>query len=161
MKVRIHRLDPSVTLPRYHSQGAAAFDLSARTDATVAPGEVVLVPTGLVVEVPSGWFLAVVARSSLPVKKRLMVANGVGVIDSDYCGPGDEIRVEVYNFGAEPVHIAAGERIAQGLVLPAVRVEWDEIDTPGQPPRGGFGATGGYDESRGSAGTGDEIDSNQ
>jgi dUTP pyrophosphatase len=146
--VRIHRLDPSVPLPQYHSSGAAAFDVSARAAVTVAPGEVALVPTGLVVEVPSGYFLAIVARSSLPIRKRLMVANGVGVVDSDYCGPGDEVKVEVYNFGAEPVQIAAGERVAQGLVLPAVRVEWDDVEAPRQPSRGGFGATGGYDAAR-------------
>ena len=146
MNVRIHRLSPAVRLPEYHSHGAAAFDLPASADVTVAPGEVALVPTGLVVEVPDGYFLAVVARSSLPMKKRLMVANGVGVVDSDYCGPGDEIKVEVYNFGSEPVSISAGERIAQGLVLPAVRVEWEEVDAPRQNSRGGFGATGGYAE---------------
>lgn len=148
MRVRIHRLSPAVRLPEYHSRGAAAFDLSASADVTVTPGEVTLVPTGLVVEVPAGFFLAIVARSSLPIRKRLMVANGVGVVDSDYCGPGDEVKVEVYNFGSEPVTISAGERIAQGLVLPAVRVEWEEVGATRQNARGGFGATGGYDERR-------------
>lgn len=145
MNVKIHRLDPSVALPQYHSAGAAAFDLSARAEVTVNPGEVALVPTGLVAEIPRGFFLAVVARSSLPIKKRLMVANGMGVVDSDYCGPGDEIKVEVYNFGPDAARIAPGERIAQGLVLPVVRVTWEEVETPQQPSRGGFGATGGYD----------------
>ena len=143
MRIRIRRLHPSVALPEHHSGGAAAFDLASREDVTVAPGEVRLVGTGLVVEIPRGHFLAVVARSSLPIKKGLLVANAIGVVDSDYCGPGDEVKVEVYNFRDREVRIAAGERIAQGLILPAVRVEWDEVTESAAPTRGGFGSTGG------------------
>lgn len=145
MRISIRRLDDSVELPRYHSAGAAAFDLASREDVTIAPGEVRLVGTGLVVEVPPGYFLAVAARSSLPIKKGLVVANGIGIVDSDYRGPHDEVKVEVYNFRATPVEIARGERIAQGLVLPAVRVEWDEAAGSAAPTRGGFGSTGGYE----------------
>lgn len=148
MKIRIHRLAPDVPLPAYHSSGAAAFDLTAREDVVVRPGEVTLVPTGLVVGLPHGFFLAIVARSSLPIKKGLMVANGVGVVDSDYSGPGDEVKVEVYNFTARDVAIARGERIAQGLVLACPRVEWEETG-PGAATRGGFGATGGYADADG------------
>lgn len=143
MRIRIRRLDPSTPLPEYHSAGAAAFDLASREDVVVAPGEVRLVGTGLVVELPRGHFLAVVARSSLPIKKGLIVANGIGVVDSDYCGPADEVKVEVYNFTMTPVTLSRGERIAQGLVLPAVRVEWDEVSDSASPSRGGFGSTGG------------------
>jgi dUTP pyrophosphatase len=143
MRIRITRLDPTVALPKYHSAGAAAFDLASREPVTVAPGEVRLVGTGLVVEVPRGHFLAVVARSSLPIKKGLLVANAIGIVDSDYCGPEDEVKVEVYNFRDRPVEIARGERIAQGLILPAVRVEWEEADEATSPSRGGFGSTGG------------------
>jgi len=143
VRIRIRRLDPSVALPEYHSAGAAAFDLACREDVTVAPGEVRLVGTGLVVEVPPGCFLAVIARSSLPIRKGLIVANAVGVIDSDYRGPDDEVKVEVYNFREQATSLARGERIAQGIVLPAVRVEWEEVDETGAPSRGGFGSTGG------------------
>jgi dUTP pyrophosphatase len=143
MRIRIRRLDPGLALPAYHSTGAAAFDLASREDVTIAPGEVRLVGTGLVVEVPRGHFLAVVARSSLPIKKGLLVANAIGIVDSDYCGPDDEVKVEVYNFRDREVAIARGERIAQGLVLPAVRVEWEEVDDSASPSRGGFGSTGG------------------
>ena len=144
MKVRIRRLDPGVPLPDYHSPGAAAFDLTAAEDATVAPGEVRLIGTGLVVEVPAGHCLAIVARSSLPVRKGLIVANGVGIVDSDYCGPDDEVKVEVLNVTGAPVEVRRGERIAQGLVLAVARVEWDEVEEARLPSRGGFGATGGY-----------------
>ena len=146
MNIRIRRLFPDVALPAYHSEGAAAFDLASREDAVVAPGEVRLVGTGLVVEVPRGHFLAVVARSSLPIKKGLLVANAIGIVDSDYCGPQDEVKVEVYNFTPREVSIARGERIAQGLILPSVRVEWDEVADSPAPSRGGFGSTGGLRE---------------
>lgn len=144
MRIRIRRLHPGVPLPAYQSPGAAAFDLASSADLEVAPGAVVLVPTGLVVEVPQGFFLAVIARSSLPIKKKLFVANSVGVIDSDYRGPADEVKIEVYNFSSETVRIATGDRIAQGLVLAAPRVDWDEVQESTAPSRGGFGGTAGY-----------------
>jgi dUTP pyrophosphatase len=141
-RVRIRRLHPSAALPRYESAGAAGFDLSASQDTTVQPGEVTLVPTGLAIEVPPGSFLGIFARSSTPLKRGLMVANGVGVVDPDYCGPEDEVKIEVYNFTARPVHIKAGDRIAPGLVVPSMRVEWDEPAELRADSRGGFGATG-------------------
>ena len=143
LSVRIKRLSPAVSLPRYETDGAAGFDLAASEDVTVMPGCVALVPTGLVVEVPTGYFLGVFARSSTPLKRGLMVGNGVGVIDSDYCGPTDEIKIQVLNFTQAPVTVARGDRIAQGLLLPVRRVEWTEVDEfPRAASRGGFGATG-------------------
>lgn len=141
-RVRIRRLTPSAAIPRYETAGAAGFDLSASQDMTVQPGEVTLVPTGLVIEAPPGTFLGVFARSSTPLKRGLMVANGVGVVDPDYCGPEDEVKIEVYNFTARPVHIRAGDRIAQGIFIPAIRVEWNEAEELKRESRGGFGATG-------------------
>jgi dUTP pyrophosphatase len=130
-----------VTLPAYQTAGAAGFDLAASESMTVESGEVALVPTGLVVEIPDGYFLGVFARSSTPLKRGLMVANGVGIVDSDYCGPSDELKIEVYNFTAAPVQIAPGDRLAQGVVLPFVRVVWDERSEVGGVSRGGFGST--------------------
>ena len=139
--VRIRRLNPRAALPRYETAGAAGFDLAACDDVTVQPGEVALVPTGLVVEVPPGMFLGIFARSSTPIKRGLMVANGVGVVDSDYCGPADEVKIEVYNFTPRAVQIKAGDRIAQGVLIPMVRAEWKEVEELRQDSRGGFGAT--------------------
>jgi dUTP pyrophosphatase len=138
--VRIVRLNPSVALPRFETAGAAGFDLAASADVTVEPGQIALIPTGLVIEVPAGHFLGIFARSSTPLKRGLVVANGVGVVDSDYCGPADEIRIQVLNVTTRPVSVRRGDRIAQGVVVPFVRVEWNEqpID---RPTRGGFGAT--------------------
>jgi len=138
--VRIYRLDASVRLPSYETAGAAGFDLAANADLTVAPGEVTLVPTGLVIEVPAGHFLGVFARSSTPLRRGLMVANGVGVVDSDYCGPKDEIKIEVLNFTSAPVAIKRGDRLAQGIIIPYARAEWQEA-APERPTRGGFGST--------------------
>ena len=142
LKVRIRRLDSSVELPAYGTDGSAAFDLAASETTVIAPGEVRLVPTGLVIEVPAGMFLGVFARSSTPLKRGLMIANGVGVVDSDYCGPSDEIKVPALNFTAALVTVTKGDRIAQGILLPSPRVEWDEVGELRAGSRGGFGATG-------------------
>jgi dUTP pyrophosphatase len=142
VSVTIHRLDPAVPMPAYQSAGAAGFDLASSVDMVVKPGEVALVPTGLVIEVPEGHLLGVFARSSTPLRRGLMVANGVGVVDPDYCGPKDEIKIEVFNFTASPVTIARGDRLAQGIILPFVRAEWLEGEVPEAPTRGGFGSTG-------------------
>ena len=72
-----------------------------------------------------------------------MVANGVGVVDSDYCGPNDEIMVQVINIGTADVHVQRGDRLAQGIVLPAPRITWDEVPAADRrASRGGFGTTG-------------------
>ena len=140
--VRVKRLSSSVSLPRYESEGAAAFDLAAAADITIPPGQVALVSTGLVIEVPRGMFLGIFARSSTPLKRGLMVANGVGIVDPDYCGPEDEVKIAVLNFTQVPVRVAAGDRIAQGVFLPATRVNWEEVETVRTHSRGGFGSTG-------------------
>jgi dUTP pyrophosphatase len=131
-----------VALPQYATSGSAAFDLAASDDQIIGAGEVTLVPTGLVIEVPPGMFLGVFARSSTPLKRGLMVANGVGVVDSDYCGPTDEIKVPVINVTRAPVRVAKGDRIAQGILLPAPRVQWEEVGELQAASRGGFGSSG-------------------
>jgi dUTP pyrophosphatase len=142
MRLGIVRLNPSVPLPAYSSAGAAGFDLAAAEDIDIPPHEIRLVGTGLVIKVPDGHFLAVVARSSTPLKRGLMVANGVGVIDSDYCGPADEVKIQVFNLTGDVVSVKRGDRLAQGLVLAAPRVEWEEATALASESRGGFGSTG-------------------
>ena len=142
MNVRIHRLRADVPLPRYESSGAAAFDLAAAADIEIPPNAVRLIPTGLIIEVPPGMFLGIFARSSTPLKRGLMVANGVGVVDPDYCGPDDEVRIAVMNFTADAVSVRRGDRIAQGMFLSAPRVTWEEASDVRGVSRGGFGATG-------------------
>lgn len=141
LTVLVTRIHPDAVIPAYHSGDAAAFDLAAVADVTVLPGKVALVPTGLVIRVPLRMFLGIFARSSTPLKRGLMVANGVGVIDPDYCGPEDEVKIAVMNFTAEPVVVSKGDRIAQGIFLSAPRVEWTEAE-PAERSRGGFGSSG-------------------
>lgn len=142
MNVRITRIHPAAQLPQYETAGAAGFDLAAVADVTVEPGRVALVPTGLVIKVPDGMFLGIFARSSTPVKRGLMVANGVGVIDSDYCGATDEVKIAAMNFTGTAVTVKAGDRIAQGIFLTAPRVEWEETAEIDVSSRGGFGSSG-------------------
>ena len=142
MRLKIKRLDPAVGLPAPATAGAAGFDLAAAVDVEIPPRSIRLVGTGLVIGVPDGHFLGIFARSSTPLKKGLMVANGVGVIDADYCGPDDEIKVQVLNITDSPVAVKRGDRLAQGILLPAVRVVWDEVTEMAAPTRGGFGSTG-------------------
>lgn len=141
LTIHVTRIHPRAQIPRYQTSDAAAFDLAAVEDVTVEPGRVALVPTGLVIRVPLRMFLGIFARSSLPVRRGLMVANGVGVIDPDYCGATDEVKVALLNFTAEPVTVKAGERVAQGIFLEAPQVTWMEAE-PSQMARGGFGSSG-------------------
>ena len=131
-----------MSLPSYGTSEAAGFDLASAHDLVVGARQIALVRTGLVIEVPTGYFLAIFARSSTPLKRGLIVANGVGVIDSDYSGPNDEVMIQVMNVTESDVRISRGDRLAQGIVLPAPRVTWDEVTEIREVTRGGFGATG-------------------
>jgi dUTP pyrophosphatase len=142
MQLRIKRLHENVGLPAPATGGSAGFDLASAVDIEIPPRSIRLVGTGLVIAVPDGHFLGVFARSSTPLKRGLMVANGVGVIDADYCGPADEVKIQVLNITDAPVQVARGDRLAQGIVLPCPRVEWDEVAEVAAPTRGGFGSTG-------------------
>lgn len=141
LTTRIRRLRPGVPLPAYQTPDSAGFDLAASEDVTIDPGQVALVPTGLVIEVPRGYFLGIFARSSTPLKRGLMVANGVGVVDLDYSGPADEVKIEVVNFTQTPAHVKKGDRSAQGLFIPVVQARWIEVDEIRARSRGGFGST--------------------
>jgi dUTP pyrophosphatase len=147
MRVKIKKLDPSVELPKYHTGESAGFDIAANANITVGPGETAKIPTGLVIEAPKGHFLLISARSSLPLKKGLAMANGIGVVDPDFAGPNDEIHIIVYNFTKEPVEVKKGERIAQGLFLPVEQAQWEEVEELRDVSRGGMGSTGGYSEN--------------
>jgi dUTP pyrophosphatase len=142
MEVPIHRLHDGARDPRYATEGAAGFDLCTAEAAAIAPGEILLVGTGLVVAVPHGWCLMVCLRSSTPRKFGVMQPHGVGIIDEDYRGPKDEVKLQLLNFTSAPTVIPAGSRIAQGLFVRVDRARWSVHD-PGESSRGGFGSTGG------------------
>ncbi len=144
MKVKIKRLDPSLPLPEYHTKESAGFDIASAIDVTVQPNEVVKIPTGLVIESPTGHFLLIAARSSLPSKKGLAIPSGVGIVDPDYAGPSDQVHIIVINFTSQPVTVTKGERLAQGIFLPIEQAQWEEVNTIRESDRGGIGSTGGY-----------------
>ena len=143
MRLKIKRLPSAIGLPEPATGGAAGFDLAAAADLEVPPHSIRLVGTGLVIAVPDGHFLGIFARSSTPLKRGLIVANGVGVVDADYCGPADEIKIQLLNFTDSPVQVKRGDRLAQGIVLPSPQIEWQEVEEMTRPTRGGFGSTGG------------------
>lgn len=146
MKIKIKRIDRKFPLPVYETSGSVGFDIAARVDMTLAPKEIVLVPSNVIVEVPVGYMLVVASRSSTPRKKGVMQPHGFGIIDHDYCGPQDEIKIQVYNFTDQPVSIKSGEKIAQGVFVRVDKFEWEEVSDGEirEDSRGGFGSTGGH-----------------
>ncbi|PIU01654.1 dUTP diphosphatase [bacterium (Candidatus Torokbacteria) CG09_land_8_20_14_0_10_42_11] len=145
MKIKIQRIDKSLPLPRYETSGAVGFDLICRENMTVKPREIARIPANIIVATPPGYMLMIVVRSSTPSKKGLILINGAGIIDQDYCGPDDEIKIQVYNFTDKAVAVERGERIAQGIFVAVGRAEWQEVgakDFSPIPSRGGFGTTG-------------------
>lgn len=142
MHVSIHRIDPTLPLPKYESAGAVGFDLITRETTIVEPGKMALVPGNVVVKVPDGYALLLIPRSSMPRKKGLICPHSLGVIDHDYHGEKDELMVQVQNVTQETVTVERGERIAQGLFVRVDRAEWVEVENHDAPTRGGFGSTG-------------------
>ncbi|MEK7551635.1 MAG: dUTP diphosphatase [Patescibacteria group bacterium] len=142
MKLKIKRIDKSLELPEYKTKGAVGFDLTARVETVVKPFEVTLIPLNIVVKVPKGYSLLLFSRSSTPGKKGLMVANGVGVIDWDYSGEEDEVKLAVLNFTKKQVKVEKGERIAQALIVKVLVPKFLEVKKMDLKSRGGFGSTG-------------------
>lgn len=149
-EIRVARLagaDPSLSLPDYHSDGAAGADLRAnfpsdmRGGIEILPGQRVLVPTGLTLEIPTGWEVQIRPRSGLALKHGITLVNTPGTIDSDYRGP---LGVILINLGQLPHHVAHGARIAQMVVAPAPQARFVEVEAIGDTARGsgGFGSTG-------------------
>ena len=141
LDVAITRIDKDLPLPGYSTEGSVGFDLVCREDTEVAPRKLARIPANVIVRTPPGYMLLLSMRSSTASRKGLLMPNGVGIIDQDYSGEGDELMISVYNFREEPVSVLRGERIAQGIFVPVARANWREIDNVGQG-RGGFGSTG-------------------
>ena len=145
VQVQIKRLAHAMDLPlpQAQSAGAAGLDLAAAVDAPLVmkPGERTLIPTGLSVEIPTGYEGQVRPRSGNAIKLGLGLLNSPGTIDSDYRG---EIKVICINLGQEPITISRGDRIAQMLIAPVIMVEWKEVGELAETTRGagGFGHTG-------------------
>ncbi|MGB3562117.1 MAG: dUTP diphosphatase [Thermoanaerobaculia bacterium] len=143
--VRVSRLPHAegLPLPAAASVGSAGLDLRAAVteELTLGPGERLLVPTGLILELPPGWEGQVRPRSGLAVRHGIGLLNSPGTIDSDYRG---EVRVLLVNLGSEPFVVRRGDRIAQLVVAPVAAVEVREAGSLSPTDRGdgGFGSTG-------------------
>lgn len=140
--------DPAIALPGYETAGAAGADIRANlpadlrdTGLTLAPGQRVLVPTGLRMAIPPGFEVQVRPRSGLSLKHGITLPNTPGTIDSDYRGP---VGVPMVNLSDQPYVIAHGERVAQLVVAPVLQARFDLAETLDETARGagGFGSTG-------------------
>ncbi len=140
MKIKIKRIDKSLPLPVYETGGAAGFDILCRENTIIKPKEIALLPGNIIVATPPGYMLMISLRSSTPKKKSLLKPHGVGIVDSDYRGEQDEIKVQVYNFSDNEVIVQKGEKIAQGIFVRRDKAEWVEAEEMGKS-RGGFGST--------------------
>ena len=143
MTVKIVKLNPNAHIPTYGSASAAGADLYACIEQTVCiqPGQTVLVPTGLSMEIEEGFAGFIYARSGLATKRGLAPANKVGVIDSDYRG---QVMVSLHNHTNTPQSIEPGERVAQNVFAPVYQAQFCLVDALQETQRGtgGFGSTG-------------------
>ena len=139
--VNVKKLHENATLPTYGSEFSAGADLYAVEACEIAPGETKLVHTGLAMEIPVGYAGLIYARSGLASKRGLAPANKVGVVDADYRG---EVMVALHNHSNTLQSVAQGERIAQLVVAPFLKVEFNQTQTLSDTVRGegGFGSTG-------------------
>ena len=142
-QIKVKKLSEKAVIPRYASEFAAGADLFACLDEQVViqPHETVLIPTGIAIEVITGFVGMIYARSGLASKRGLAPANKVGVIDSDYRG---EIMVSLHNHGSKPQTIEHGDRVAQFVILPYLTAKFVERKRLSSTKRGegGFGSTG-------------------
>ncbi len=141
MKVKIKRVDNDLPLPKYETEGSVGIDFLCRESVIIDPHSLGLIPANVIVETPPGYMLMVTLRSSTPRKWGLLIPHGVGVIDQDYCGEEDEIKIQVYNFSSDPVMVERGDRIAQGIFVRVNVARWSEVDRIESETRGGFGST--------------------
>ena len=143
VKVLIKKLDPTVKLPSYKTDGASGMDLIAfvKSPINVKSKSSYLVPTGISVAFPKDYEIQIRPRSGLAAKKNISVLNTPGTIDSDYRG---EIKVILFNHGNEDFTISNGDRIAQMVLTPIVKIELEETNNLPETTRGegGFGSTG-------------------
>lgn len=149
LEVAVRRLDPDVPLPVYARPGDAGCDLVTTVDAQVAPGERVVLPTGLAVALPPGYAGFVHPRSGLAAHHGVSLVNAPGTIDAGYRG---EIKVVLINHDPrETVHLRRLDRVAQLVVQRVEHVAWRETDELSETERGsgGHGSTGGYGHEAG------------
>ena len=143
VKILVKKLDSRVKLPSYKTVGSSGMDLMALTDKpiTILPKKSYLVPTGISVAMPKNYEIQIRPRSGLAAKNNISVLNTPGTIDSDYRG---EIKIILFNHGTREFVVKKNDRIAQMVLLPILKVDFEEVDNLPDTVRGtgGFGSTG-------------------
>ena len=143
VKILIKKINRKVITPKYKTDGSSGVDLSAFLDKEVVikPNSSELIPTGLQVAIPEELEIQIRPRSGLAAKESIGVLNSPGTIDSDYRG---ELKIILFNHGKEDFIINNGDRIAQMVLVPIIKMEFEEVDSLPDTVRGqgGFGSTG-------------------
>jgi dUTP pyrophosphatase len=134
---------PDAKVPEYGTPLSAGFDLAVIEDVHLEPREANVFHTGLIIQAPPNHMLLVTPRSSTFRKWGVSLGNTVGIVDEDFCGPDDKMRLYLYNPRADyPVDIPAGTRLAQGIFVPITRAYFKVIEGAIATSRGGWGSTG-------------------
>ena len=143
VKILIKKTSKEVITPKYKTDGSSGVDLSAflEKEVVIKPNSSELIPTGLLVAIPEELEIQIRPRSGLAAKESIGVLNSPGTIDSDYRG---ELKIILFNHGKEDFIINNGDRIAQMVLVPIVKMEFEEVDSLPNTVRGqgGFGSTG-------------------
>ena len=143
VKVLVKKLDPKVQLPSYKTKGSSGMDLMAfiKDPIKIAPNTSALIPTGISVAISSDVEIQIRSRSGLAAKSSISVLNSPGTIDSDYRG---ELKVILFNHSKEEFVVRNNDRIAQIVLMPVLKIDFEEVDNLPDTLRGsgGFGSTG-------------------
>ena len=143
VKVLVKKLHPKVQLPSYKTQGSSGMDLMAFIESSIniSPNSSAIIPTGISIAIPNDVEIQIRPRSGLAAKSNISVLNTPGTIDSDYRG---EIKIILFNHGSEEFIVNNNDRIAQMILMPILKVDFEEVDNLPETVRGsgGFGSTG-------------------
>lgn len=141
VNIKIQKVHSDATIPTYAHHDDACCDLYSVEDITVPVGQIRLVPTGIAIEIPSGWEVQVRPRSGLALKHGISINNSPGTVDAQY---RNEIRVLLINHGDKPFTVKKGDRIAQMCIKPVYKMNFEEVDELSDSERGlgGWGSTG-------------------
>ena len=143
VKVLVKKLDPKVQLPSYKTKGSSGMDLMAfiKDPIKIVPNTSALIPTGISVAIPNDVEIQIRPRSGLAIKSCISVLNTPGTIDSDYRG---ELKIILFNHGNQEFVVRNNDRIAQMVLMPVLKVDFEEVDDLPDTLRGsdGFGSTG-------------------
>ena len=143
VKVLVKKLDPKVQLPSYKTKGSSGMDLMAfiKDPIKIAPNTSALIPTGISVAIPNDVEIQIRPRSGLAAKSSISVLNTPGTIDSDYRG---ELKIILFNHSKKEFVVRNNDRIAQIVLMPVLKTDFEEVDNLPDTLRGsgGFGSTG-------------------